>query len=288
MGIIILKDNLLDILKNVFMITGGCAVAAIALNGILIPHQFVSGGIVGISILLNSLFPFLSVSIINFILNIPIFAAGWIFVRRRFFLYSIAGILSYTIALHFLQFVIPVHDKILAAILAGIISGIGGGMILKTKGSGGGLDILSVILLKKFSIRVGSTILGFNSIVLVLAGLMFSIDSALYTLVYIFVTSKMTEVVLTGLTQRKVVFILSDKWRDISGKIRKDLSKGITVLNGSRAASGKEAHVLFTVATVRESVRIKEIVNEKDKKALIVIQETVDVAGRRMDSRPDW
>lgn len=283
-----MRNDLKDILKNLALITGGSIICAVSLNGILVPHQFVSGGIIGISIVLHYVFPAISVSVFNFVLNVPVFVAGWLFVRRRFFIYSVIGITTFTVALQFIRIIVPVHDKMLAALLGGLIMGLGSGIILKSKGSGGGIDILTVILLKKFSIRIGSTILGFNALVLSLAAIMFSIDSALYTLIYLYVTSKMIELVVTGLTQRKVVFILSDRWREISAKIRKDMSKGITVLNGRRGASGKETHVLFTVASVRESVRIKEIVMSKDRKALIVVQETIEVKGRRMDSTPDW
>ena len=282
------REKTRDIIINGMLIAAGSIICSASLNSILIPHQFVSGGLIGVAILLHYLVPFIPVSIFNFLLNIPVFIAGWFYVRSRFFLYSIFGVFCFTVSLLYVDFTMPVEDKMLAAILAGVIMGAGSGLVLRSKGSGGGVDVLSVILLKKFSIKLGTTTLAFSGFVLLAAAFVFTVDAALYTLVYLFVTARVMDVVVTGLSKRKVVYIISDRWRDISAKIRKDMKKGITVLRGSRAATGKEAVMLFTVATIRESLRIKEIVSGKDPKALIVIQDTMEVQGRRMDNKPDW
>ena len=286
--IFVINEKLRDILKNGALIVIGSVICTVALNSILVPHKFVSGGIIGIAILIHYFLPEVPLSILNLVLNMPVFLAGWMYVRSRFFFYSLFGVISFTVAIHFINFTIPVHVKMLAAILAGVIMGAGSGIVLRSKGSGGGVDVLSVILLKKFSIKLGTTTLLFSSFVLIAASFFFSIDAALYTLVYLYVTAKVMDIVVTGLSKRKVVYILSDRWRDISAKVRKDMRKGITVLKATRAATGKETVMLFTVATMRESLRIKEIVSARDKKALIVIQDTMEVRGRRMDNKPDW
>ncbi|PQP34651.1 YitT family protein, partial [Desulfobacteraceae bacterium SEEP-SAG9] len=154
------------VLWNLTLISVGSALCAEAINGILIPKHFVSGGLTGLAIVIHYLLPALQVGWIYFLLNIPLYALGWVYVGRRFFYYSIAGLFIFSGAISVIHFPIAVQDKILSALLAGIISGAGSGVILRSFGSAGGTDILSIILYKKFSIRPGSTVLVFSTTVL--------------------------------------------------------------------------------------------------------------------------
>ena len=147
----------IDIIRNLCLIGLGNTLIAIAVNGIVIPHAFLSGGVTGTALLIHYLFPFLPVAALYLVLNIPLFAIGWAFVGRRFFIYSIVGMLSLTGTLEWVHVSVPLQDKLLAALFAGILTGIGGGLTLRSRGSAGGLDILSVILLKRFSISIGKT-----------------------------------------------------------------------------------------------------------------------------------
>ena len=138
------KPLALTILWNLLLITGGCFLCAVAIKGILIPKEFLAGGVTGLSLLIHYVLPSLPVGGIYFILNIPLFIVGWMFVGRRFFWYSIAGVVIFS-AIMFLPYpLIPINDMLLAALTAGIITGVGSGIILRSLGSAGGLDILSV------------------------------------------------------------------------------------------------------------------------------------------------
>lgn len=120
-------------------------------------------------------------------------------------LYSVAGMTIFSLAVAWMHPTIPVHDKMLAAIFAGIVSGAGGGVILKSLGSAGGMDILSIILLKRFSIRLGTSILVLNGLILTFAAYVFSLQDALYTLIFLFVSTQVLNVVVYGLSQAFVV-----------------------------------------------------------------------------------
>ena len=123
-----------DIIRNLGLIGLGNTLIAVAVNGIVIPHQFLSGGVTGTALLLHYIFSFLPVAPLYLILNIPLFAVGWAFVGRRFFLYSIIGMLTLTGTLEWVQVSIPLQDKLLATIFAGILTGIGAGLTLETRG----------------------------------------------------------------------------------------------------------------------------------------------------------
>ena len=116
-----------DIIRNLGLILLGNTLIAIAVNGIVIPHAFLSGGVTGTALLIHYLFSFLPVAALYLVLNIPLFAIGWAFVGRRFFIYSIIGMLSLTGTLEWVHVSVPLQDKLLAALFAGILTGIGGG-----------------------------------------------------------------------------------------------------------------------------------------------------------------
>jgi len=227
-----IPGSLKKILWNLFLICLGSMLVAVAINGILVPHRFVSGGFTGIALVIHYLFQSFPLAWLYFLLNIPVFILGWTFVGRRFFFYSIVGMVIFSAAIAVIHVPLPVHDKILSALLAGIITGIGAGIILRSSGSSGGSDILSVILVNRFSIRIGTTILAFNAIVLAASSLLFSLDIALYALIYIYVSSQVINIMLTGLSQRKSIFIISSKWQEISREILDKVGRGVTFIRG--------------------------------------------------------
>ena len=266
----------------------GSIICAVAINAILVPLQFYGAGFTGIALLIHYLLPAAPVALVYFLLNIPVYSMGWMYVGRRFFLYSIPGMIFFSIALKYIHLPLPINDKILAAILAGIIMGMGSGIILRSLGSAGGLDILSVIFLRLFSLRLGTTILGFNIAVLVAGALLFSLERALYTLIYIFINAHVVNVVVTGLSQRKTVFIISPQWEKISKVIMEKIHRGVTILNGHGAYTGKEQNVLYTVITFRELSQLKKSVRDIDPDAIVVVSDTLEVMGRRIGNEPHW
>ncbi len=273
---------------NLALLVLGSLLCGVGVNGILIPHGFVSGGVTGLALVFHYLVPSLSVALIYALANVPLFIAGWYFISRRFFLYSIVGTLIFSAAVQWAQFPVPVQDKLLAAILAGLIFGTGSGVILKSMGSAGGTDILSVIFLQRFSIRVGTTVLAFNTLVLATAALLISLEDALYTLIYLYVSTKIVDLVVTGLSQRKAVFIISPRWEKISPRILTEIHRGVTILRGQGAYSQREQQILYTVVTFREVATLKQIVRSEDPAAFVVVSDTTEVMGHRIGNQPHW
>ena len=277
-----------QVLWNLVLIALGSVLCTSAINGILIPHEFFAAGFTGVAMIIHYLVPFLPVGVLYFILNIPIYALGWMFVGRRFFLYSIAGLFIFSAALAWPYVVLPVYDKILSALLAGIITGVGSGIILRSLGSAGGLDILSIILMKRFSIGLGSSILAFNALVLAAGAVLFSLEMALYTLVYLYVSSSIVNLVVTGLSQRKAVYIVSPHWEKITRAIYEKIQRGVTVMRGQGGYTGQEHRILYTVITFRELSRLKRLVSDIDPDAFVVVTETLEVMGQRIGNQPHW
>ncbi|MFH1216160.1 MAG: YitT family protein [Pseudomonadota bacterium] len=273
---------------DLLLIFSGSLLCALAVNSILIPHNFVMGGLTGLSVLIHKFAPWLNAGWIYLLMNIPLFALAWVAVGRRFFFYSAIGTLSLTFAMAFLHIPIDLHDRMLGALLAGLLAGAGVGMTFRSPGSQGGLDILSIMLLKRFSISIGSTMLFVNCCLLFLVAYSYSIEAVLYTLVVLFVSSRVISVVVTGLTQRKAVLIISSKWQEISKEILKDIRRGVTILEGEGGYSGKEEHIIYTVITFREIGHMKRLIQQIDENAFVVISDTLEVVNSRIGNQPHW
>jgi len=283
-----LLGSVRHVLWNLGLITLGSVLCSVGVNGILIPGKFLSGGFTGVAIVIHYLIPASQIAVVYFILNIPVYIMGWMYAGRRFFLYSIAGLFIFSGALALNYPIFPVYDKILSAILAGIIIGAGSGIILRSLGSAGGLDILSIILVKRFSIRLGSSILGFNACLLIAGAILFSMEMALYTLIYIYVNSYIVNLVVTGLSQRKAVHIISPQWKKISKEIQDNIQRGVTIIRGEGGYTGRTQQILYTVVTFRELARLKQLINGIDPDAFMVVSDTLEVMGHRIGNQPHW
>jgi len=270
---------------NCFLMTLGSFICAIAINGILIPKHFLSGGFTGLSLVIYYFFEKLDVGWLYLILNIPLFIVGWVRISRRFFFYSLFGMAAFSAALLVTKVTIAVHDQLLAAILAGIISGAGGGLIFRSFGSAGGLDIIAIFLNQRYSIRLGQTILAFNVLILLVCALLFGIDLALYTLVYLFVATYVIDLVLVGLNQRKTVFVISGHSQKIADHILKHMNRGVTLFKGEGGYTRLPLDIVYTAITMRELTELKDLIFSIDQEAFVVVNDTKEVLGKGHDTR---
>ena len=280
--------NIRNIIWNVILITTGSVISAVAINSILIPKQFLAGGFTGLALLIHYALPFIPVGAAYFILNIPVFIFGWMFVGHRFFFYSIAGMLIYSLAVLIPFPEIMIEDRLLNSLTAGIITGIGSGILLRSLGSAGGMDILSIIILKKFSVRLGTTSLVSNAVLMLTAISRIPLEMILYTLIYIYVSAYFVNLVVTGLNQRKAVMIVSDQWQLIAKEIMEKMGRGVTVVHGEGGYSGKEQKILYSVISFQELARFKDLIRKVDPEAFVVITETLEVMGQKIGNQPHW
>jgi uncharacterized membrane-anchored protein YitT (DUF2179 family) len=241
-----------------------------------------------VTLIIHYLYPFLPVAGLYFILNIPVYFLGWKYIGRRFFMYSVAGMVIFSVAVLWKPFIIPIHDKMLSAIFGGILSGAGSGIILKSLGSAGGMDILSIVLFKRFSIRLGTSILVFNSLILSFAAYFFSTEEALYSLIFLFVSTQVLNVVIYGLSQRKAVHIISADWERIYREIVESIHRGVTIIGGRGGYTGQDIQMVFTVISLQELPRLKKLINDIDPQAFVVVSDTLEVMGRGIGNQPHW
>jgi uncharacterized membrane-anchored protein YitT (DUF2179 family) len=267
---------------NLFLLTAGNFIYAAGINSIIIPQHFLSGGVMGVALIAHYLIPVLNTGYAYFLLNIPLFLLGWLSISRRFILYSAYGMLSLSAITAFCSFgTIKIVNPILAAILGGIVCGAGGGIVLRSQGSAGGLDILSVYMNKKYGLRIGNTTTLVSAVVLCAGAIFLDFEAALYSLIYVFTSGKVVNAVLTGFNQRKSVFIISDCHHEIASLILSGLHRGVTYLEGSGGYSGQEKKVIFSIITMAELSKLKQMVFDVDPAAFVVVNDTLEVLGHR-------
>jgi uncharacterized membrane-anchored protein YitT (DUF2179 family) len=277
-----------QVIRDIGLLCFGGILCAIGINSILIPHNFVTGGLTGVALIIYKVFPFLDMGMIYLTLNVPLFILAWMVVGRRFFFYSILGTVALSVALQFFYFDLQINDKMLNALLAGVILGVGAGVCLKTSGSQGGTDMLSVVLLKRFSVKIGTTLMVLNGLVLLMISVYYSIEAVLYTMIVVYVSSAVINLVVVGLSQRKAIFIISSCWEEISREILKDIRRGVTIIRGEGGYSRKEEKILYTVVQLTEIGALKRLVHEIDPNAFVVISDTQEVINYRIGNQPHW
>jgi uncharacterized membrane-anchored protein YitT (DUF2179 family) len=270
---------------NLFLITSGALLFALGSKAIVLHHQFITGGIFGISLLAFYQTQWLSAGIWYFLLNVPLFILGWVLVSRRFLLYSLYAMLVTTVGYELIDLHIHIENQLYAAIAGGVICGTGSGVILRSLGSGGGLDIIAVILYQKYNLGIGRFFFLFNLVLFSYSLFQMNTDLVIASMILVFISSTMVDYTLSIFSQRKVVYIISEKYQDIAQVILKDLKRGATIIKAEGAYSGKERNMLMTITNNVQLKRLEEVVFTIDADAMFIVENTFNVIGSTFGKR---
>ena len=274
--------------KNIWIpslsIVLGALMWSISINGILIHHKLISGGVSGLALVIYYLVPKLSIGLMVFLINIPIFAMGWTMLSGKFFAFSLLGMASLSFFLTVttpLQ--IPVENPLLACLFAGVISGVGSGLIFRAGGSGGGTGIIAMVLNRRYSVRVGLISFLLNTIPLLLGAFLIDLNAALYSIIYVYTNGSVMDRIISSFSERRSVWIISSQSSEICQQILSKLHRGATLLSGKGAYSHSPIEVIYSVVTPFELAKLKDLVITADPKAFLIINETQEVIGKGFD-----
>lgn len=266
-------------LGSYLLLLAGSACIAASFNLFLLPNRIASGGVSGISVLLNDL---LSVppAYTQWALNIPLFFAGMLLMGRGFGVKTAVGsVLLPLFVLLTSHLESPTHDPLLSAVYGGLGVGLGIGLVFRGRGSTGGLAIAAQILHRYTGIRMGLAVAVFDGLVILAAGLLLSPENALYALIGLFVTSKTIDIVQTGFQTSKAAFIISNEPDKVSAAILHDLDRGLTRLHAEGGYTGQARPVLLAVVGQNEVAKLKALVRDADPNAFVIISDTAEVLG---------
>ncbi|CAM4236693.1 YitT family protein [Paenibacillus endophyticus] len=276
-GAIVVNPHSLRYLITVPVMTLGAFFIALGFNLFLIPHQLLSGGISGISMMIGYLTGG-NIGWLYFILNMPVLLWGWFAVGRRFIMWSVFTVGASTLFLQLVPVVKIVDDIVLGAVFGGIIIGFGSGLALRYGGSSGGFDIIASIVTRKRDLPVGMIIFILNgAVIAILVIFTKNWDLALYSLVSIFSAGKVVDLIHVRHI-KLTAFIVTTKTEELLAKLLSH-PRGITVIKTRGAYSSVDRDMLMTVRTKYELAELSKTITTIDPRAFINIVETVGVIG---------
>ena len=267
----------------IFMGTG---IMALAIQCIFEPIGLVTGGFSGIAIIIRKMTAGIveggvPLWLTNLALNVPVFIAALIIKGRKFLGRTVIG----TVLLSFWLYVIPQvdltqGDYMLSAVFGGVITGIGIGFVLLAKATTGGTDMVSALIQKYVRHYSVVQILQVIDGMVVLAGLyVFGLKPALYAIVAIFITSKVSDALMEGMKYSKAAFIITDCYKEIADAIMTQLDRGLTGLDATGMYSGDKKTVLYCVVSKKAIVELEDIVAKIDPKAFVIVTDAREVFG---------
>lgn len=267
---------------EILLILLGSLIMSIATSLFLLPNQLSSGGFSGIATITYYLFNWKMGTVI-LMLNIPFFIFAFIRIGKEFVIKSVIGtaFLSYFINV-FEGINALTTDRFLACIYGGILIGVGTSLILKASASTGGGDLISYIIRSfKPELSTSNLIVFFDTAVIILNVICFKeLEIGLYSAISIYLMGKVIDIVFEGVGFSKMIFIISEKYENISNEIAKQVLRGTTGIFSKGMYTNKEKMMLMCVAGRREVIEIKKIVSKIDQKSFIVITNVREVYGK--------
>jgi uncharacterized membrane-anchored protein YitT (DUF2179 family) len=274
-----------SIFWNCGLIAVGTLIQAVALKSIAIPHHFVPGGLFGAGSLIFYKTGLLNPGLLYVLLNVPMFILGYIFISRRFLWYSALAMGLISLYYQLIDFQIHISNQLYAALVFGALLGVGAGMVLRSLGSNGGLDVVAVILNQKYNIGVGKVYFGSNLILFSLSFVSLENDLVIASMIAVFVCSAAVDYCLSLFNQRKLAFIISVNPDEIAAQVMTHLKIGTTMLPAIGAYHKQEKTVLMVVINNIQLKRLEEIVFTIDNYALFIVENTFNVLGSTFSRR---
>ena len=270
-----------EICKKIFMILLGSLVYSIAVNAFIAPYQLLSGGVTGISLILQYISNIPSGYWV-LLINIPIFIIGYKLIDKDFTILSFIGMISMSILLIVTKDIVSilnVNDIVISTIFGGILSGIGSGLIFKAGASQGGTDIIAIIIRKKNGIKMSTLYFILNGIIAIIGVFITGVKLTLYTLVLMYIKSIVIDKVINMFNNKKILIIVTSKEEEVSNAIINKIGRGTTFLYGEGAYTGVKRKIIYCVVVQNELHKVNKLVQEIDDTALISIFDATYVKG---------
>jgi len=274
------KKRLLHEAQQLLMIAIGAVIAGIGLELFLVPNDILDGGVIGLSIIAAALFN-VPMSIFIVLLNLPFLYIGFRKMGLRFTFHTLFGVVLLSATTAYLHHFEPItDDKFLATIVGAVILGAGVGLVIRTGGALDGTEILAILVSRKKPVSVGQFIMVINVFIFLLAALLvFSLETAMYSIITYFIAFKMIDIVVDGLEEMKSVTIISDNPDPIAEALQKKLSRGMTYIYGEGAFSGEPKKIIYIIVSRIELSELRETVHELDPNAVVAIENVAEVTG---------
>ncbi len=271
------RIDILEELKILLIAATGGLILAMGLNLFLIPANVFASGFTGLSQIIAELIP-LSPGLVLFILNIPVAVIGWFKVGKKFTLYSFVNVAFTTLFLELIPEYGFSADIILNSVFGGVFTGIGAGIVLKWGASTGGVDILALLAAKKSDRPLGVYFFLMNALIVMASGLLFGMEKAMYTLLTLYVTSRIIDTIHTRHVKLTAMVVTSQP-DALQEAFYKKVTRGVTRVPAKGGYSKQEKEMLLIVITRYELYLLRQVIEQTDPHAFTNIVQTTGVFG---------
>ena len=277
------KKEIINKSAGYFFMFCACLFYASSTAFFLAPNSIIAGGISGLAVLLNFVNANLQIGLMIILLNVPILIVGikmmgWAFTLKCLLTIAILGVATDLLDL------LPAltEDKILACLYGGLSQGVGIGLFVRFQFSSGGTELLGQIVSRATKVIKVPVCVGILDGIIVIVGAIITKnpDNMLYALIVIFVSTKVSEIVLVGIEKSKLCIIITDKGKEISDALITASPRGVTMLDGKGMYTDKDHDVLFTCVKNRQLPQLKQIIKSVDENAFVIVNESVEVRGK--------
>ena len=266
--------------KNLLFLTVGAIITAFALESFLVPNNIIDGGVIGISMIVSHITK-LNLGLLILIINTPFIIMAFKKMGAKFVVQTVYANIILALFLNIFHHYKVTGDLLLSTVFGGMILGFGVGVILKHEGSLDGTEMLSLVVSRRFGCSVGEFIMGINVFIYLVAGKVFSWESAMYSILTYFIASKVIDMVMEGLNSSKSVRIISDEATAIGQALIEKLDISVTYLQGIGGYTGQDKDLIYCVISRLELPKMLDIIKEIDSNAFVSVVDVHEVYGGR-------
>lgn len=268
-------------IRDYVLVTIGCLISAIGINGFMAANNIVSGGIGGLAISMQAIFGW-DAGTFALIINVPLLVLCYVFLGKSTFISTLYGSWIFPIFIKLTSGMPSLtHNQLLGAVFGAIVLGIGLGLVFMGNSSTGGTSIPTKIIEKYTPLSLGFIMTVIDGIV-VLTGLIAfkDVDGVLYSIIALLIIGYVVNLMMTGLQSSKNIMIISKHSAEIKGKIAAAANRGVTEIPVYGGYTGNEKRMLMVTVLTVEVPTIDHIVQAIDPTAFVIVMPATQVHGR--------
>ena len=278
------KPNLTRMVRDYAWIALGSVLYSLSFDWFYVPNQIGFGGLTALGMILNHLSPAIPIGTVVLVLNIPIFILGWKFLGGHTLVSSLFAMAATSVLVDLIAaiYTFPPMDPMLAAVFGGVSLGVSLGMIFSKGATTGGTDLIARLLKLPFAwLPMGKLLLAVDLSMLLAVSIAFrSMESAMYGIISLYISTLVMDMVLYGLDQSKVAYIVTARPQEIAAEIDRQMDRGATFLHGEGSFSREEKLVLMCAFKQKQIVPLKALVHELDPEAFLIVCDAHEVLGQ--------
>jgi len=272
-------------LKHYIFIILGSFAMAFGTVCFLSPNEIITGGGVGISLLLHAIFPQITLGIIIAVVSIPFLILSYIYFGKYYLFKTFIVVLLLSTFTDILKEVLKIeaitHDILLAAVFGGIFIGLGVGLVIKGRASTGSTSVVGEIVAKKTKYKAAEVLLAIDATIMFASVFVYNdIDKSLYSMLSVYIGIRVLDIILTGRPSKKIVNIVSNNVEVLKEQIRERIEEHGTILTGIGLHQGQNKTIIYVTVDAGKIDLLKNLITKYDPDAFMIITEASEFLGR--------